>query len=130
MTANIKIDLSKINSCLNRAFDVAVEAQKDAFQDAIASDIWEWERETVRRNGETVTSPRDIIDTGELYDSLVISRSANAVEYSWEADHASIVHDGATTKNGTDLSARPWTKAGIKECDAAEIMQQQLNKLL
>jgi hypothetical protein len=130
MMANIKIDLSKINSAINRAFDVAVEAQKDAFQDAIASDIWEWERKTVRRNGETVGSPRDSVDTGELYDSLVISRNANAAEYTWDADHAAIVHDGATTKNGTDLPARPWTKVGIEECDAAEIMQRQLNKLL
>jgi hypothetical protein len=130
MMANVKIDLSKINSAINRAFDVAVEAQEDAFQDAIASDIWEWERATKRRSGETVSSPRDSVDTGELYDSLVISRNANAVEYRWEADHASIVHDGATTKNGTDLPPRPWTKVGIEECDVAAIMQQQLNKLL
>ena len=130
MTANIKIDLSKINSAINRAFDVAIEAQKDAFQDAIASDIWEWERETMRRNGEKVTSPRDIVDTGELYDSLVISRNTNTAQYTWKADHATIVHDGATTKNGTDLPARPWTKVGIEECDPVAIMQQQLNKLL
>lgn len=128
--SKININLSQINSAINKAFDIAGEAQKDAFQDAITSDIWEWDRETVRRNGETVSSPRDIVDTGELYDSLVISRNASAVKYSWEADHASIVHDGATTINGTDLPARPWTKVGIEECDAATIMQQQLNKRL
>ena len=128
--SNIKIDLNKLNSIINQAFDVTVEAQGEAFQDAIASDIWEWPRETLRQNGDLVKSPRDIYDTGELCDSLVISRTANAAEYTWESDHATIVHDGATTKNGTELPARPWTRVGLEECDAAEIMQQQLNKLL
>ncbi|HYW17714.1 MAG TPA: hypothetical protein VE956_00120 [Nodularia sp. (in: cyanobacteria)] len=126
----INIDLNKLNSAINRAFDLAVEAQGEAFQNALASDIWEWPRETLRQNSDLVSSPRDIYDTGELYDSLVISRTANAAEYTWEADYAAIVHDGATTKSGTELPARPWTKVGLEECDAVGIMQQQLNKYL
>ncbi|MHC5825518.1 MAG: hypothetical protein ACYT04_59130 [Nostoc sp.] len=126
----VNIDLNKLNSAITKAFDVVVEAQGDAFQDAIASDIWEWPRETLRQNKDLVSSPRDIYDTGELHDSLVISRTGNAAEYTWEADYAAIVHDGATTKNGTELPARPWTKVGLEECDAAGIMQQQLDKYL
>lgn len=128
--SKINIDQSKLNSIINRAFDVVVEAQGEAFQNAIASDQWEWPRETLRQNKDLVSSPRDIYDTGELYDSLVISRTGNAAEYTWEADYAAIVHDGATTKNGTELPARPWTKVGLEECDAAGIMQQELNKRL
>jgi hypothetical protein len=127
---NINIDSSKLNSIINKAFDVSVDALADSFQDAIASDIWEWPRETLRNNGDLVGSPRNILDSEELYNSLVIARSANAAEYTWESDHAAIVHDGATTKNGTELPARPWTKVGLEECDAAGIMQQQLDKLL
>lgn len=126
----INIDLNKLNSAINKAFDIVVEAQGEAFQEAIASDRWEWPRETLRQNKDLVGSPRDIVDTGELYDSLVISRTSNAADYTWEADYAAIVHDGATTKNGTELPARPWTKIGLEECDAVGIMQQQLNKLL
>jgi phage gpG-like protein len=128
--SKINIDQSKLNYIINKAFDVTVEAQGEAFQNAIASDIWEWPRETLRQNRDVVSSPRDIYDTGELYDSLVISRTANAAEYTWEADYAAIVHDGATTKNGTELPARPWTKVGLEECDAPGIMQQQLDKYL
>ncbi|MEH1777155.1 hypothetical protein [Nostoc sp.] len=128
--SKINIDQSKLNSIINRAFDVTVERQGEAFQNAIASDIWEWPRETLRQNGDLVGSPRNILDEEELYNSLVTARSANAAEYTWESDHAAIVHDGATTKNGTELPARPWTKVGLEECDAAGIMQQQLNKLL
>ncbi|MCC5640636.1 hypothetical protein LC593_33355 [Nostoc sp. CHAB 5844] len=109
---------------------MTAEALADSCQDAIASDIWEWPRQTVRQNSDIVSSPRDIVDTGELYDSLVISRTANSAQLTWDADHAAIVHDGATTTNGTDLPARPWTKQGIEDCDVAEVMQRQLNKLL
>ncbi|MEH1785578.1 MAG: hypothetical protein V7L23_08300 [Nostoc sp.] len=126
----ISIDLNKLDSVINRAFDVVVEAQGEAFQNALTSDIWEWPRETLRQNKDLVGSPRDIYDTGELYDSLAISRTGSAAEYTWEADYATIVHDGATTKNGTELPARPWTHVGLEECNAAEIMQQQLNKYL
>ncbi|MEH1808428.1 hypothetical protein [Nostoc sp.] len=128
--SKINIDLNKLNSAINKAFDVVVEVQREAFQNAIASDIWEWPRETLRQNGDLVGSPRSILDSEELYNSLVIARTANAAEYTWESDHAAIAHDGATTKNGTELPARPWTKVGLEECDAVGVMQQQLNKLL
>ncbi|MEH2393874.1 MAG: hypothetical protein V7K21_20145 [Nostoc sp.] len=128
--SKININQSKLNSIINRAFDVAAEAQGEAFQNAITSDIWEWPRETLRQNSDLVGSPRDIYDTGGLYDSLVISRTTGAAEYTWEVDYAAIVHDGATTKNGTELPARPWTKVGLEKCDAAGIMQQQLDKSL
>lgn len=127
---NINIDSNKLNSIINKAFDFSVDALADSFQNAIASDIWEWPRETLRNNGDLVGSPRNILDEEELYNSLVIARSANAAEYTWESDHAAIVHDGATTKNGTELPARPWTKIGLKECDAAGIMQRELNRNL
>lgn len=127
---DIKIDTNKINSVIARSFDVAVEALADSCQGAIADDIWDWPRQTVRRNGDVVDSPRDILDTGELYDSLVISRKTNAADLTWEADHASIVHDGAFTKSGTELPARPWTKIGVEQVDLAQAMQNQVNKLL
>jgi hypothetical protein len=38
-------------------------------QDAIASPIWEWDRTTFRRSGEVATSPRNIVDLGNLRDS-------------------------------------------------------------
>ncbi|MEH2201217.1 hypothetical protein [Nostoc sp.] len=128
--SKINIDTSRLNRAIQLSFDVVVETLADSFSSAILDDSWEWPRTTIRQNSDVVSSPRDIYDTGELYNSLVISRSANAAEYTWESDHAAIVHDGATTKNGTELPARPWTKIGLEECNAAEIMQQQLNKYL
>lgn len=124
------INIAQINAAINKSFDVAVDALADSCQDAIASDIWEWPRQTVRRNGDVVGSPRDRVDSEELIDSLVITRTANSAELTWEAPHATIVHDGATTTNGTELPGTPWTKVGVENCDVAEVMQRQLNKLL
>lgn len=128
--SKIKLDLSKLNFIVNQAFDVTVEVQGEAFQEAIADDIWDWPRQTVRSNGETVGSPRDRVDEADLYDSLIISRSANAAEYTWDSDHAAIVHDGATLPSGTDLPGTPWTKVGLENCDAADVMQRELNRRL
>ena len=126
----IEIDRNKIDRAINRAFDTALEALADSCQDAISSEVWEWPRATLRQNSDIVSSPRDIVDTGELYDSLRISRTANAAALTWGVDYGTAVHDGATAKNGTELPARPWTQAGIENCNTAEIMQRQLNKLL
>lgn len=49
-------------------FEVA-ENFGEACQGAIKDPRWDWPRQTVRRNGQTVTSPRDIVDTQELLDS-------------------------------------------------------------
>lgn len=38
-------------------------------KEAIVSPTWEWNRVTYRENGDVVTSPRNIVDTGELLNS-------------------------------------------------------------
>jgi hypothetical protein len=35
-------------------------------QESIRSPVWQWNRLTVRRSGEVVTSPRNIVDLGNL----------------------------------------------------------------
>lgn len=86
----------------------------DQFRDM---ELWVYDGETVRKNGETVTSPRDIYDTGALYESGIesfqSSRRPNGAEASWNWDatnssgraYAYYVHEGA----GTNATPRPWT---------------------
>ena len=38
----------------------------EAFEFNIQDDRWEWDRTTLRRNGQVVKSPRDAVDTGDL----------------------------------------------------------------
>lgn len=46
----------------DRAFDKTVEELHDKIKEVIQDDRWSWDRETKRSNGETVGSPRDIVD--------------------------------------------------------------------
>ncbi|MFM5926427.1 MAG: hypothetical protein ACKO9U_07425 [Dolichospermum sp.] len=55
-----------------QAFTEMAEGFGAKAQEIIETQMWQWPRETVRRNGTVVGSPRDIIDTGELRDSYTM----------------------------------------------------------
>lgn len=88
----------------------------DQFKDM---ELWDYGRETRRKNGEVVDSPRDIFDTGALYqsgrDSFKISASNNRIDADWAWDAASPggyhyardVHEGEGTSAGWP---RRWTE--------------------
>ncbi|MBW4598913.1 MAG: hypothetical protein KME29_04695 [Calothrix sp. FI2-JRJ7] len=126
----IIIDANKLNNAVNNAFDVAIEELSDAYDEALESDIWQWDRTTVRRNGEIVDSPRNAVDEEELINSKVILRKGNKARFEWQAPHAAIVHDGATRADGSDYPARPWTKWAQENSDPSLAMQRKLNKNL
>lgn len=128
--AKININVQKLNGAINKAFDNTTERMSQAFSDAIADEVWQWPRETRRKNGRVAGRVRDIIDTGELLESKSVARSANAAEFSWSVDYAAAVHNGATLRSGVDLPARPWTERAIEETDPAEVFEQQLRRYL
>ncbi|WP_293913734.1 hypothetical protein [Deinococcus sp.] len=66
--------------------------------------LWNWPHTTRRRNGETVSSPRNLVDSGDLRDSLMPPEQAgNAVRLTWTSDHAGEVFLGAPGKPGRNL---------------------------
>jgi hypothetical protein len=125
-----KIDFNKINNAINRSVHETVDALSDAYDDAMTDKVWAWDGITHRKNGEVVGSPRNILDTEELINSKIIVRSGNNAKIEWTADHSTIVHDGATLRNGTELAARPWTKLAAERFNASEFMQKKLNRNL
>lgn len=104
---------------LRAAFETwASEDIDDAYwDDQFKSNKWPYDNETRRRNGEVVTSPRDIYDLGALYDSgresFSITQGNRDVTASWNWDaqnssgraYAWYVHEGL----GTNIAPRPWT---------------------
>lgn len=52
-----------------QAFQDMAGELNQAFQSAIAAPIYVWDNITIRSDGTMVGSPRDVIDTGELYRS-------------------------------------------------------------
>jgi len=106
-------------SQLQAAFEQWVtEDINDAYwDDQFKGDIWPYDNETRRKNGETVTSPRDIYDLGALYDSgretFAVARGDLEVTASWNWNaknssggaYAWYVHEGLST----NVTARRWT---------------------
>jgi hypothetical protein len=46
----------------------------------------------------------------------------------WSADHAALVHEGATLKNGTELPARPWVDETVQQFNAPESYADSFQK--
>ena len=105
---------NQIEQALVRAFtDWTEQDINDAFwDDQFKEDKWDHSLLTRRKNGDTVGSPRDIYDLGELYDSgkesYKLTNSAGNVTARWHWDaknnsgkeYAEYVHEGTGTNEG------------------------------
>jgi len=105
---------NQIEQALVRAFtDWTEQDINDAFwDDQFKEDKWDHSPETRRRNGDTVGSPRDIYDLGELYNSgkesykLTSSTGNVTARWHWDAknnsgkEYAEYVHEGTGTNEG------------------------------
>lgn len=98
-------------------------ADKD-FDQQMVSEKWSWqnndpENKTYRKNGEIVTTPRDIVDTGDLLQSKTrIAIDSSTTEFNWTDPIAGFVHDGGTWKSGLKAPARPWTQPVLQDIDS------------
>ena len=79
-----------------------------------------WPRETQRRNGTTVNSPRDIVDLGGFLRSQRREYpSSTQLVFSWDAKsrkgfmYAGLILTGYTTKRGTVVPGRNWIKPAL-----------------
>lgn len=110
-------------------------AQEINFQ--IKDTKWNWPRETVRKNGSVVGSPRDIVDTGELKNSQFIEDVSDIYKViGYTADHAALVHEGYQVERNdgtvTDVPARPFIDTAIEDYNPieaySEILKEKLNE--
>lgn len=112
------VNAQKLEAKLAKAFETWARFDvNDYFRDQFLEEKWPYDGETERKNGETVSSPRDILDLGELYksgrDSFSISQGSIDITASWDWDaknsggrgYAWYVHEGLST----NLSPRQWT---------------------
>lgn len=105
---------SQIQKLLEQRFDRFVHSLAAEYQERVTENrYWDgWDRTTRRRNGEVVSNPRNIVDTGELRDSLYIEVEKSRASISWEADHAAHVFIGDVGKPG-----RAWTDLTMSEIE-------------
>jgi hypothetical protein len=114
-------ELRQLYGVNQRTFTYAMDWADANFDEQIMSAEWDWkgpDGRTRRRNGTTVTEPRDIVDTGALLRSKERNNINNSTtEFTWTADHAEGVHDGYVGRGGSINPARPWTDPTLQDID-------------
>ena len=109
-------------------------AQEINFQ--IEDTKWDWPRETVRKNGSVVGSPRDIVDKGDLKNSQFIEDVSDVYKIvGYTAEHAPLVHEGYEIERNdgtvTDVPARRFIDTAIEDYNPieaySEILKEKLN---
>lgn len=112
MGARVTVDKVKLTNMAKPAFDKLNREQlPKAFKEEIEAKKWEWnENVTVRKNGDVVTTPRDIVDTGELRDSYRYVQRGDMYRHIWDVDYAARVYLGTPR-----TPARPWGKKPLED---------------
>jgi hypothetical protein len=126
------INYQDLNRAINAAFEATADAYEDAQIQALNAPIYKWDgTTTIRKSGKVVTSPRDVVDTGELQRSLFPIKSPGFRVYLYLINYAADVHEGYETDSGKKKPARPWTKvARERYIDLESTMALELNRRL
>jgi hypothetical protein len=119
---NVTNKLIHLEGALGGIFTKAMDWAEDDFRQEIEAEKWGWPRETKRRSGPTVGSPRDIVDLGGLRNSQKRENiSEDHTAFVWTGGegkaYALEVHDGYSSKAGNRMPARPFTEETIAKLD-------------
>lgn len=94
-----------------------------------------WPRSTKRRNGQTVGSPRDIVDTKAFLRSQRRDRpSATQLRFTWDVQskgfaYAPLILTGYTTSKGTVVPGRNWIKPALEHEPLQPFFAKEWRKL-
>ena len=114
-------ELRRLDGVNQRTLQQVMDWADNDFDAQITRSEWDWkgpDGRTRRRNGQVVTQPRNIVDTGELLSSKTRTQvNRNTVDFTWTAEHAELVHDGADAVNGEEYPARAWTEPTLASID-------------
>lgn len=119
------INIGAILAAVEQSWAEMGEPIDSAMTEAIESKIYGWDNSTMRSNGDIVTSPRDIVDTGALRDSQSTDRQGDNYHLDWNVDYALAVHESDGNK-----PARKWTQVAIAGDETADPDYQNPNAIL
>jgi hypothetical protein len=103
----------------------------DQLKEEIKTPQFRWPRATKRRNGQTVTSPRDIVDLGGLLRSQRRDRpSATQLRFTWNTPYAGLILNGYVTGiKGTVVDGRNWIKPALEKQPLDRFFAEQWRRL-
>jgi hypothetical protein len=130
----VSIDINGILGAVDRAWSEELDEIEVAMVEAISSDRYVWPNATIRQNGQIVTSPRDIVDTGGLRDSQYKNTiTAETTEFGWTEHDPELNHNGGmNTYKGHRYyhTPRPWTQHAISGDNEAPLEYQRGDAIL
>lgn len=106
-----------------------------AFKTEISTAQFPWPRTTVRRNGQVVGSPRDIVDLGRLRASqqrITLGAAGLSLGYRWggpQAPYAPLVLTGYVTSRGSVVPGRDWILPALNRHPLDVFFAQQWRRL-
>lgn len=132
----IEIDGSLIEDRLARAFERYTQRLEAQFTKEIGTKQFSWPtsykttRGSYNRKGkgrESVGSPRDIVDSGALRQSIQRSQQGTfAYRFSWNVDYSAYVLKGYRTKAGNQMPARDWISPALAKLPPLQTLQKLL----
>ena len=100
--------ITKIRRAINGATEEVARALKEALDEAILSEVWQW-----------TEGVRDIYDTGELMESGTVTVDGTGIKIAYSAPYAMLVHYGGyinpygISSAKVYLPPRPWIEATL-----------------
>lgn len=106
-----------------------------AFKTEMSTAQFPWPRTTIRRNGQVVGSPRDIVDLGRLRASqqrFTLGAAGLSLGYRWggpQAPYAPLVLTGYVTSRGSVVPGRDWILPALNRHPLDVFFAQQWRRL-
>lgn len=132
----IEIDGSSIEQRLEQAFASYTQRLEAQFTKEIGTKQFNWPstykttRGSYNRKGkgrESVGSPRDIVDSGALRQSIQRSQSGPfAYRFTWNVDYSLYVLKGYRTSKGNQMPPRNWIKPALAKLPPLQTLQKLL----
>lgn len=107
------------------------KALDQQLKEEIKTERFSWPGETRRRNGSTVTSPRDIVDTGAFLRSQRRRRiNLTTIRFDWGGSggvtYAGYIYQGIPGRN---YPARDWIKPALDALPIGEFFAREWRRL-
>ena len=134
LTRGMQNGMNRIETSLSQALDSAMQ-----------SNSWSWPGQTLRRNGSTAGTSRDIIDTGALMRSkrlkVDFKQTKASLSIRYTSPYAAMVHYGGYItpygrpgRGAVSIQGRPWITAtlqgtnGIPKFDSDGILNDAIKE--
>ena len=121
----------RLDTAIGTALAATVRELEKELTNAIESAVYFWPNETQRQNGQTVSSPRDIVDQGTFRDSQIARKiTLRRWEIAWEVAYAVVILLGFQGVAGNSQPGRDWIGYALSNIDLARVFSDELKGIL